>query len=115
MITVNIKTVTLLTILFSVLIFLFTLLDFASLHDIGNDYVSQKILTYLKITPSKNLPTWTKTEGEWLAVYISLSLRFIFIILNTYVLYYYYRNIISKLNNDKRNPQIMEFQPGFIK
>lgn len=95
----NIKTLTIITLLFSILIFLFSLLDFASLHDIGNDYVSQKILTYLEITPSKILPDWTKTEGEWLVVTISLFLRFIFLILNTFVLYYYHKKIIPKINH----------------
>jgi hypothetical protein len=73
-------------------------MDFAALHDIGNDYVSQKILTYLKITTSKNLPDWTKTAGEWFVVTVSLLLRVIFLILNTFVLYYYYKKIIPRIN-----------------
>ncbi|MFH1195514.1 MAG: hypothetical protein V1720_07355 [bacterium] len=95
----KIKTITVITFLFSIIIFFFTLLDFASLHDIGNDYVSQKILTYLEITPSKTLPDWTKTEGEWSAVTVSLFLRFVFIVLNTSVLYYYFKKILPKINH----------------
>lgn len=98
MMTKNIKTITIVTLLFSVIIFLLSILDFAALHDIGNDYVSQEILTYLNITTSSNLPDWTKTEGEWLIVSISLFLRILFLILNILVITYYYRKVIPKIS-----------------
>jgi hypothetical protein len=94
----NIKILTIITFIFGILIFLFSFLDFAALHDIGSDYISREILTYLDITTSKNLPDWTKTEGEWVVVTVSLFLRIIFLILNTFVLYYYYKKIIPKIN-----------------
>jgi hypothetical protein len=92
----NLKTITLITLLFCVIVFILTILDFAVLHDIRQDYISHYILNYLKITISKDLPDWTSTEGEWQLVSLSLYLRFLFFFLNISVLVYFYRKVISK-------------------
>lgn len=92
----NLKTVTAITLLFCILVFIFTILDFAALHDIHHDYVSSYILDYLKIDISKDLPDWTATVGEWQVVSFSLYSRFLFFILNIIVLIYFYRKIASK-------------------
>ena len=96
----NIKTVTAITLLFCILVFMFTILDFAALHDIKQDYVSQYILDYLKINTSKDLPDWTGTEGEWQVVSFSLYSRYLFFILNIAVLIYLYRKDVSKKTPD---------------
>ena len=92
----NIKAITIITLLFCILVFMFTILDFAALHDINKDYVSQYILDYLKIDTSQKLPDWTATKGEWQVVSFSLYSRFLFFILNIAVLIYLYRKIVSK-------------------
>lgn len=52
-----------------------TILDFLALNDIHNEYISTRILQYLNITISGELPTWTATKGEWDIVRISLLIR----------------------------------------
>ena len=69
-----------------IFVFLLTLLDFAALHDIKQDYVSKKILNYLNLTLSDDLPDWTSTTGEWQIVKFSFYLRFIFFIVNIILL-----------------------------
>jgi hypothetical protein len=91
----KLKTITLITLLSCVLVFILTILDFAALHDIKQDYISRYILNYLKINISNDLPNWTSTEGEWHVVSLSLYLRFLFFILNISVLVYFYRYVIS--------------------
>jgi hypothetical protein len=78
-----------------VLVLILTILDFAALHDIKQDYVSEYILNYLDVSLSEELPEWTSTKGEWHLVTLSLYLRFLFFILNFGLLVYYYRKIIS--------------------
>ena len=95
----NLKTITLITLLSCVLVFILTILDFAALHDIKQDYVSRYILNYLKINLSNDLPDWTSTEGEWHVVSLSLYLRFLFLILNTTVLVYYFKKLASNKNS----------------
>jgi hypothetical protein len=90
-----IKPFTIVTFLFCLLVFILTILDFAALHDIKKDYVSKHILDYLEISPSKDLPDWTATKGEWSIVSVSLYLRFLFFILNIALLVCFYRKIIS--------------------
>ena len=90
----NLKTSTIITLLFCVLVFVLTILDFAALHDIKQDYVSDYILNYLKISLSEDLPNWTSAEGEWNIVSLSLYLRFIFFILNIGLLVYFYKRVI---------------------
>ena len=97
MIIKHIRVITIFTFIFSIIMLLFCFFDFAALHDIGNDYISQKILTYLDITTSKSLPEWTKTKGEWLIVSISLIIRIVFLLLNTFLLYIYYKKVIPKI------------------
>lgn len=75
-----------LTLIFSVLTFGLTVLDFLALHDIRHEYVSQNILRHLGVTLSKELPAWTSTGGEWGIVGASLLSRGVFLILNTVVL-----------------------------
>ena len=87
--------ITITTLLFCVLVLILTILDFAALHDIKQDYVSQYILDSLKISFSEHLPNWTSTEGEWRIVSLSLYLRFIFFILNIGLLVYFYRKLVS--------------------
>ena len=87
----KLKSVTMLTILFCILVFILTLLDFAALHDIKNEYISKSILKYLNITLSSDPPYWTATEGEWQLVTFSLISRFLFLIFNIIVLFYLYR------------------------
>ncbi len=91
----KLKSITILTILFCIVVFILTLLDFASLHDIKNEYISKGILKHLDITLSNDPPYWTTTEGEWQLVTLSLISRFLFLIFNTIVLFYLYRQVIS--------------------
>lgn len=69
-----------------VLVLLMTLFDFLALHDIKNEYVSTRILNYLDITLSEDLPDWTATKGEWEVVHVSFLSRLIFFVLNILVL-----------------------------
>ena len=81
----KLKILTLITILFCMFVFILTILDFAALHDIKQDYLSRHILNYLGINISNDLPDWTSTAGEWRVVTMSLYLRSLFFILNTTV------------------------------
>jgi hypothetical protein len=94
----NLRTMTLITIVFGLLVFLLTIFDFAALHDIRQDYVSRYILNYLKIELPNDLPSWTSTAGEWHLVAWSLYLRFLFFILNLIVLIYFYRKVAAHKN-----------------
>ena len=82
----NMHTITVFALIFCVLVFVLTLLDFSALHDIKQEYVSKKILDYLNITLSDELPDWTSTSGEWQIISISFYLRFIFFIVNIVLL-----------------------------
>jgi hypothetical protein len=96
----NLKTITLITLIFCVVVLFLTILDFAALHDIKQDYVSKYILKYLNIVLSKELPDWTSTTGEWQIVTISLFLRFFYFILNILVLLSLIRKVpLNKENN----------------
>ena len=83
------RLVTKIALLLCVVVLLFTLLDFAALHDIKQDYVSKGILDYLNMTLLSDLPGWTATTGEWQVVTASFWLRLLFLILNTFVLGYH--------------------------
>ena len=74
------------TLILTALVFLFTIDDFLSLHDINKDYVSKSILEYLNIETSKELPSWTNTSLEWLSVEVSLVMRFFLILIILYLL-----------------------------
>ncbi len=80
-----------------VCVFLLTVFDFLALHDIRNEYVSTRILKYLDITLSGDLPDWTATKGEWDVVYVSFLLRLFFFILNIFVL----TLCLKKIRKDK--------------
>ncbi len=95
------KTVALIAIVGCLLVSILTVLDFAALHDIRQDYVSRYILDYLRISLSSDLPDWTSTNGEWHLVSFSLYLRSMYFILNIAVLVHLYRRVTSI---DKRNP-----------
>jgi len=82
----NQKTITLILAL-CFLGFLLTIGDFLALHDIRNEYVSSRILQYLNVTLSEDLPEWTSTKGEWSLVRISYFFRFFFFILCAILLY----------------------------
>jgi hypothetical protein len=87
------------------LVFTLTILDFAALHDIKNEYISKGILVYLDITLSGDLPYWTATEGEWQLVAFSLYSRFLFFILNIIVLFLLYKKVVSRAaSNNGRSP-----------
>ena len=81
----QLKILTGIALIFCILVFLLTILDYLALHDIYTDYVSPEDFGYLGIT-LPDLPKWTNTTGEWTAVGVSYFARFIFLILNTYVL-----------------------------
>lgn len=81
------------TILFTFVLFICTIDDFLSLHDIKKDYVSKTILQYLDIETSKELPNWTNTELEWLSVTVSYSIRFSLIIIILIILVQLKKNI----------------------
>ena len=76
-----------LIIFLSVIIFLTTIDDFLSLHDINKDYISQSALKYLETETTKSLPNWTNTKLEWLAVTISWIVRFSLIIVSLILLF----------------------------
>lgn len=82
----NKKKVTLVIVL-CVIGFLLTLFEFLALHDISNEYVSNRILKRLDISLSEDLPEWTSTKGEWMVVRISYLFRFFFFILCVVLLY----------------------------
>ena len=93
------KAATIITLLFCGLILILTVLDFAALGDIKQDYVSEYILNDLKISLSEDLPNWTSTQGECYMVSLSLYLRFIFLILNMGLLAFFYRKLASNRRN----------------
>jgi len=97
----KLKTFIFTTLILSIFVFILTLLDFAALHDIYKDYVSQSILDYLKIGTTQNLPEWTNTKGEWQVVTFSLIIRFLFLILNTILIIYLYQKIVSQADSNK--------------
>lgn len=51
----KIRMITIIILLFCVFLFCLTVLDFAALHDIKKDYVSEYVLNYLKISLSEDL------------------------------------------------------------
>jgi hypothetical protein len=88
---INFKALTIITLLFCIGVFMLTILDFAALNDIKQDYVSQNILNALNIKLSEELPQWTTTTGEWQVVTISFYLRLVFFIVNLAVLVHFIR------------------------
>jgi len=75
--------------------FLLTIFEFLALHDIHNEYVSNRILNRLNISLSGDLPEWTATKGEWEVVRVSYLFRFVFFVFCVIVLY----KLASGLNN----------------
>ena len=74
------------SLLLSALMFILSLGDFLALHDIYKDYVSQEILDYLDITLEKELPAWTKTDGEWELVTFNYISRATLLVVNVILL-----------------------------
>ena len=86
-------------IILSIVVFICTIDDFLSLHDIKKDYVSQSVLQYLEVETSKALPDWTNTRLEWSSITVSYLIRFLFIIIIMIILF-----------TLKKNAQIKELQ-----
>lgn len=66
-------------ILINLLVLVFTILDFAALSDIQNDYVSKKAAAQFDVN-TESLPAWTDTPGEWSIVEISFYFRSFFLV-----------------------------------
>ena len=75
-------------IILSIIMFICTIDDFLSLHDIKNDYVSKSVLQYLQVETTKELPDWTNTKLEWLSITVSYFIRFLFIIFIIIILFF---------------------------
>jgi hypothetical protein len=95
----KIETAAVFTLLFCGIVFIMTIIDFAALHDIKQDYVSQSILHDLDINLSGELPWWTSTKGEWGVVSLSLIFRFVFLIINFAVLFQYIKKDHFKIRS----------------
>ena len=91
----KLKSITIFAIFFCIFVLALTILDFAALHDIKNEYISKGILKYLNITLSSDPPYWTDTAGEWQLVLASLLSRFLFFIFNIVVLVKIYTKLLS--------------------
>jgi hypothetical protein len=70
----------------SLLLLVVTAVDFLALTDISHDYVSARVFESLRLPPPAGLPEWTATEGEWLAVSISVYSRLALLTVNTLAL-----------------------------
>ena len=71
-----------LIILSTLLLGVLSVVDFAALHDIRKDYVSQEVFKTLGIDLPEGLPSWTDTALEWAAVEASCAIRLVMILLN---------------------------------
>jgi len=80
------NTLTIVAIALTIVLFICTIDDFLSLHDINKDYVSKWVLQYLDTDTTKELPSWTNTELEWLSVKISFFIRFVTLIIFLFIL-----------------------------
>ena len=67
-------------------LFICSIDDFLSLHDIKKDYVSQEALQYLEVETSAELPDWTNTKLEWASVTVSYVIRLLAIVASLYLL-----------------------------
>ena len=70
----------------TILLALFVIDDYLSLHDIRADYVSKTALNHLQIETSQPLPGWTDTDLEWASVTVSWVVRSILIPANLAIL-----------------------------
>jgi len=61
----------------SLLMVLLLLGDFFALHDIGQDYVSPKVLEDIPTQISDEIPDWASTKMEWVFVRVSFLLKLI--------------------------------------
>ena len=96
----KLRTITKITLICCVLVFLMTILDYLALHDIRQDYLSRDMIEYFDITFSEELPDWTTTNGEWKMVEISLVSRFFFYILVIIVLVNYMKKAKYSKNSN---------------
>lgn len=78
------------------LLFVCTIDDFLSLHDIEADYVSPAALQYLGAETSAALPSWTETRLEWASFKISYMLRAVLIVLNFVILVHLMRQSLAR-------------------
>lgn len=97
----RLQILTSITLFIGIGVFLLTILDFFALHDIYKDYVSREVFSYLNVT-LPDLPNWTSTAGEWTTVGVSYGARFVFLILNMYVLMRLMRQF-GKLQAERKN------------
>jgi len=61
----------------SLLMVLLLLGDFFALHDIGQDYVSPKVLEDIPTQISDEIPDWASTKMEWVFERVSFLLKLI--------------------------------------
>ena len=61
----------------SLLLVLLLLGDFLALHDIGQDYVSPKVIENIPTQISDEIPDWASTKMEWIFVRVSFLLKLI--------------------------------------
>jgi len=61
----------------SLLMVLLLLGDLLALHDIGQDYVSPKVLEDIPTQISDEIPDWASTKMEWIFVRVSFLLKLI--------------------------------------
>lgn len=62
------------------------LLDWGMLHDIWWDYASPNVLQDVTLIDPAALPDWTRAEGEWNRVMVSLYARTALVLVNTALL-----------------------------
>lgn len=73
-----------LSIVLSIISFLVTILNILALHDIHNDYVSQKVLESSGVSTAQKLPAWSQCPLEWTALTVGsliLIVSLIFLII----------------------------------
>lgn len=80
-------------VLIGIIFLLLTALDFMALHDIRNEYVSQDILNYLKVTLSEDIPAWTANKAEWDYLTVSIVVRVFLYLLTFAICLYCYKNM----------------------
>ena len=76
-------------------------LDFMTLHDIFNDYLSPDVLSRLHI--ARDFPTWTAADLEWSWIRITFITRLILLAALFFLVYQSFR-MIKSLENRNYNP-----------
>lgn len=75
-----------LALILSLVLLPMALLDWGMLHDIWWDYASPHVLQDLTPIDPAALPGWTRAEGEWSRVMVSLYARTALVLVNTALL-----------------------------